>query len=50
VNERREFFFATPGQVRQQLQEKTGGLLEFVEEPEAPEYFQSRGAWPDFQS
>jgi hypothetical protein len=50
VNERREFFFATPGQVRQQLQEKTGGLLEFVEEPEAPEYFQSRGAWPEFQS
>ena len=50
VNERREFFFATPAEVRQQLQEKAGGLLEFVEEPEAPEYFQSKGAWPDFPS
>ncbi|MCY7413274.1 MAG: DUF4041 domain-containing protein [Salinibacterium sp.] len=50
VNERREFFFATPTEVREQLQEKTGGLLEFVEAPEALEYFQSKGAWPDLQS
>lgn len=50
VNERREFFFATPAEVRQQLQEKTGGLLEFTEHPEAPEYFQSKGGWPDLLS
>lgn len=48
VNERREFFFATPADVRELLVEKVGGLLEFNEEPEAPEYFQSRGLWPAF--
>lgn len=48
VNERREFFFATPTEVRTLLMEKVGGLLEFNEEPEAPEYFQSRGMWPEF--
>ncbi|GAA1639371.1 DUF4041 domain-containing protein [Actinoplanes couchii] len=46
VNERREFFFATPAQVRELLQEKAGGLLEFTEEPEAAQYFQSMGRWP----
>ncbi|MEU7873931.1 DUF4041 domain-containing protein [Dactylosporangium sp. NPDC049140] len=46
VNERREFFFATPVAVREILQEKTGGLLEFTEEPEAAQYFQSKGQWP----
>jgi hypothetical protein len=46
VNERREFFFATPAEVRELLLEKVGGLLEFNEEPEAPEYFQSRNRWP----
>lgn len=46
VNERREFFFATPAEVRDVLREKVGGLLEFNEEPEAPEYYQSRGRWP----
>ena len=50
VNERREFFFATPAEVRHQLLEKTGGLLEFTEQPEAPEYFQSRGGWPNLPS
>lgn len=48
VNARREFFFATPAEVREVLLEKVGGLLEFNEEPEAPEYFQSRGLWPAF--
>lgn len=48
VNARREFFFATPAEVRELLVEKVGGLLEFNEEPEAPEYFQSRGLWPAF--
>ena len=47
VNERREFFFATPAEVRAALLEKSGGLLEFHEDPEAPEYFQSVGHWPD---
>jgi len=46
VNERREFFFATPAEVRAMLAEKTGGLLEYTEEPAAEEYFQSRSRWP----
>lgn len=46
VNQRREFFFATPAEVRKLLEEKVGGLLEFNESPEAQEYFQSRGLWP----
>jgi hypothetical protein len=50
VNARREFFFATPAEVRELLLEKVGGLLEFNEEPEAPEYFQSRGLWPVFSA
>jgi Domain of unknown function (DUF4041)/T5orf172 domain len=45
INERREFFFATPAEVRDVLLEKTGGLLEYTEAPEAPEYFQSVGHW-----
>jgi hypothetical protein len=49
VNARREFFFATPAEVREVLLEKVGAtMLEFNEEPEAPEYFQSRGLWPAF--
>lgn len=47
VNERREFFFATPAQVRELLLEKVGGLLEFSEDVEALEYLQSRGRWPE---
>jgi len=50
INERREFFFATSAEVRQVLQEKTGGLLEFTERPEASQYFQSKGRWPEFVS
>jgi len=46
VNERREFFFTTPSEVRALLAEKVGGLLEFAEAPEASEYFQSKGRWP----
>lgn len=45
INQRREFFFATPAEVRQHLTQKVGGLLEFNETPEAPEYYQSRGSW-----
>ncbi len=47
VNERREFFFATPTEVRDLLMQKVGGLLEFNETAEAPEYYQSRNRWPD---
>jgi len=46
VNQRREFFFATPGEVREVLLEKLGNLLEFTEEPEAMQYLQSRKYWP----
>jgi hypothetical protein len=46
INQRREFFFATPVEVRDVLAEKVGGLLEFTEAPEALEYFQSRSLWP----
>ena len=46
VNERREFFFATPAEVRAVLREKAGGLLEYAEAPEALEYFQSISRWP----
>ena len=46
INERREFFFASPAQVRSVLVEKAGNLLEFVEEPEATQYRQSKKYWP----
>jgi hypothetical protein len=46
VNERREFFFATPAEVRDLLATKVGGLLEYADAPEAAEYFQSRSNWP----
>jgi hypothetical protein len=47
VNLRREFFFATPAEVRETLAAKVGNLLEFAEAPEATQYFQSHGRWPD---
>lgn len=50
VNQRREFFFATPGEVREHLMQKVGGLLEFNETPEASEYYQSRGSWTGHQA
>lgn len=46
ANERREFFFATPHEVREVLASKGGNLLEFTEEPDAVEFFQSRKYWP----
>lgn len=46
ANPRKEFFFATPAEVRAVLMEKVGALLEFREEAEATEYLQSVGAWP----
>lgn len=50
VNPRREFFFATPTQVRDILAAKVGNLLEFTDEPEASEYFQSSRYWPEAQT
>lgn len=47
VNDRREFFFATPEEVRAALAERVGSLLEFADEPTATEYFQSVTNWPD---
>lgn len=41
VNARREFFYATPSEVRELLAEVAGDLLEFTELPEAAEYHQS---------
>lgn len=45
-NLRREFFFATPVQVRDVLATKVGNLLEFTEAPEATQYIQSHRVWP----
>lgn len=47
ANPRKEFFFASPAEVREVLAEKVGALLEFREDAEATEYLQSVGAWPD---
>jgi uncharacterized protein DUF4041/Meiotically Up-regulated Gene 113 (MUG113) protein len=46
VNTRREFFFATPAEVREILSQKVGNLLEFTEKPEATQYHQSKSSWP----
>ncbi len=46
VNSRKEFFFATPAEVRQVLADKVGNLLEFNEHPDATEYLQSVRYWP----
>jgi hypothetical protein len=46
VNNRKEFFFATPADVRSVLSEKLGNLLEFAEHVESTEYLQSVRYWP----
>nr|WP_211219698.1 DUF4041 domain-containing protein [Nevskia ramosa] len=46
ANDRREFFFATPAEVRDVLAEKLGNLLEFAEHAESTEYLQSVRYWP----
>ncbi|MCJ0905597.1 DUF4041 domain-containing protein [Rhodococcus sp. ARC_M6] len=46
ANLRREFFFARPSQVRTVLAQQVGNLMEYAEEPDATQYFQSRGKWP----
>jgi hypothetical protein len=47
VNDRREFFFATPAEVRKVLASKVGNLLEFVEDVASTEYLQSISSWPE---
>jgi Domain of unknown function (DUF4041)/Meiotically up-regulated gene 113 len=49
INLRREFFFATPHEVREALAAKVGNRLDFVEAPDAVQYYQSRGTWPEQQ-
>jgi hypothetical protein len=44
VNAHREFFFVTPGDVKEALKELQGNLLSFVEAPEALEWHQSQSA------
>jgi hypothetical protein len=46
ANNRKEFFFAAPVDVREALIEKVGNLLEFTEKAEATEYLQSFRYWP----
>lgn len=46
ANARKEFFFATPTEVRDVLREKVGNILEFNEASEATEFRQSVGLWP----
>jgi hypothetical protein len=38
INQRHEFFFATPSEVREVLLEQVGNLLEFADDPEATQY------------
>jgi len=49
ANIRREFFFATPAEVRALLALKIGNLLEFVEQAEATEFLQSVQSWPEVE-
>lgn len=46
ANSRKEFFFATPAEVRDVLLSKVGNILEFNDDVEATEYRQSVGLWP----
>lgn len=46
ANNRKEFFFATPSQVKAVLSQRVGNLLEFVESGAATEFNQSVGYWP----
>ncbi|WP_239642488.1 DUF4041 domain-containing protein [Microbacterium sp. B19] len=46
ANARKEFFFATPAEVRDVLRKKVGNILEFNEVGAATEFRQSVGLWP----
>ncbi len=47
VNLRKEFFFASPSEVREVLMSKLGSLLEFNEHAEATDFHQSLKYWPE---
>nr|WP_233198422.1 DUF4041 domain-containing protein [Cryobacterium sp. Y50] len=47
ANLRKEFFFASPAEVREVLMEKVGNLLEFREHADATEFMQSVNRWPE---
>ena len=47
ANSRKEFFFASPAEVREILAKKVGNLLEFSEVADATEFHQSVHYWPD---
>ena len=49
ANARKEFFFASPGEVRTVLKSKMGNLLEFSEHAEAIDFNQSIQYWPERQ-
>jgi len=44
VNQRREFFYATPDEVKDLIGKLGGSVLEFISEPEASEWHQSENA------
>lgn len=46
ANVRKEFFFASPQEVREVLISKVGSLLEYNDQIISTEYFQSVGNWP----
>jgi hypothetical protein len=48
INLRKEFFFASPAEVREVLMSKIGSLLEFNEHAEATDFHQSLKYWPEF--
>lgn len=50
VNERKEFFFTTPAEVRAVLESKVGNLLEFTDGAESTEFLQSSRYWPSNRS
>lgn len=47
ANNRREFFFVSPSEVREALLQRVGNLLEFAEHAESIEYVQSIRYWPE---
>ena len=47
ANARKEFFFATPLEVREVLVSCGGSLLDFREHAESTEFLQSVGGWPE---
>jgi len=49
ANARKEFFFASPAEVRDVLKSKMGNLLEFSEHAEAIDFNQSVQMWPETQ-